>query len=111
MTEHELRQIIESRRNFTADELADLRANNPMGNCPMVGTEEQAKQLGGTLGAGVAVRSYHGTYIGAQTRLRGKTALYRYRDENHVYAQFDDRVLPEAYGWHIFEAKEFTETT
>lgn len=111
MTKQEFLQIIKSRRAFTAEESQALRVYGPDGpafDCPsVVETEEQMVQLNVGLGYGVNVRSHYGTYIGTQTRLQGKTALYYYRDENSVCAQFDDQVLPEAHGWHVFEAKEF----
>jgi hypothetical protein len=48
-------------------------------------------------------------YVGPQKRLQGRTALVRPcpTRPNDVYAQFDDRELALAYGWHAFLATEF----
>ena len=60
-----------------------------------------------------------GTYIGDRPELKGKTAILQ-EAKNHfalaqrngagsleLLAQFDDRSLPEAYGWHKFECSDF----
>jgi hypothetical protein len=53
-----------------------------------------------------------GTYVGAEPRLSGKTAILRPGDPGQVLAQFDDvnlsiggRLL--AYGWHPFAVEDF----
>jgi hypothetical protein len=57
------------------------------------------------------VKMLHGTYVGSDERLRGKTALLRavfplMRDA-YVLAQFDDTSEPEAFGWHRFTVDDF----
>jgi hypothetical protein len=50
----------------------------------------------------------HGTYIGKDKRLRGKTALVRDDPMTEgMLAQFDDVYLPEAFDWWPFRADEF----
>lgn len=50
----------------------------------------------------------HGTYVGLDTVLAGKTALLIYEDDG-LLAQFDDRSTPGglAYGWHKFPLSDF----
>lgn len=44
-----------------------------------------------------------GAYIGPDPRFRGKTALVQGdASESIVLVQFDDRSLPQAFGWHPF---------
>lgn len=48
------------------------------------------------------------TYIGRRHyHLQGKTALVRRKGRRHLLAQFDDTSLPQAFGWHKFQRKEF----
>lgn len=51
----------------------------------------------------------HGTYIGSQIRLQGRTALIRPVEgtPNCVLAQFDDMNLEEAFNWWFFDATDF----
>lgn len=51
----------------------------------------------------------HGTYVGDDLNLRGKTALLMYKDDG-LLAQFDDRLMfgGLAYGWHKFKLTDFT---
>jgi len=54
----------------------------------------------------------HGTYIGDNTLLKGKTALIRfhnYRDRSRLVAQFDDPALPLhfTHGWQNFHSSEW----
>lgn len=67
------------------------------------------------------IRQYHGTYVGSRPELKGKTAIVQV--ETHdvqdmvprhgqvlcetLTAQFDDRNLPEALGWHGFGLDDF----
>lgn len=49
-----------------------------------------------------------GTYTGTTALLAGKTALLRVEENsNFVKAQFDDRTLAVAYGWHTFPKSDF----
>jgi hypothetical protein len=54
-----------------------------------------------------------GRYIGGKPHLSGKTALLMKRhpagfgNPRKVYAQFDDRTITEAFGWHEFDECEF----
>jgi hypothetical protein len=50
----------------------------------------------------------HGTYIGPQNALAGRTALLMY-SKGGVLAQFDNRSTPGglAYGWHRFATSDF----
>lgn len=49
-----------------------------------------------------------GTYVGRSERLIGKTAMLLSGDDTKwIAAQFDDRELPEAFGWWIFLTTEF----
>lgn len=42
-----------------------------------------------------------GIYIGTEERLQGKSALIQMTDTGLI-AQFDDKELKEAFGWHRF---------
>jgi hypothetical protein len=48
-------------------------------------------------------------YSGLVKRLRFKQALVRDdpKNEDNYLCQFDDRSLPEAYGWHSHPKKNF----
>lgn len=55
-----------------------------------------------------------GTYIGTDPALKGKTALLLGTDQRDLQegatelkAQFDDRTLDQAFGWHVFKASDF----
>lgn len=55
-----------------------------------------------------------GTYKGVKKRLQGKHALLQDDPETCrtgrfglLLAQFDDRLLAEAFGWHLFERSDF----
>lgn len=52
----------------------------------------------------------HMRYVGVRKRLHGKTALVVSLNDTDrfVTAQFDDRTLPDAYGWSTFARKDFT---
>lgn len=50
----------------------------------------------------------HGTYIGSRPELKNKTAMVILVDATLVNAQFDDRALKEAYGWHVFHIRDFS---
>ncbi len=54
-----------------------------------------------------------GTYIGVRKRLKGKTAHLREHPKTvtRVLAQFDSFSVPEAFNWHEFSVKDFSETT
>lgn len=59
----------------------------------------------------------HGTYVGKDSRLYGKTALIRDDPITKEFgnsfplqlAQFDDTELEEAFGWHLFNRSDFIE--
>lgn len=48
----------------------------------------------------------HGTYVGADFALKGKTALLMLTDEG-VKAQFDDVATGFRYGWHLLPDAEW----
>lgn len=48
----------------------------------------------------------HGTYIGNQLTLKGKTALLMIFDTN-IKAQFDDVTTGMGHGWHAFQPEEW----
>lgn len=48
-----------------------------------------------------------GTYIGSDSRLKGKTALLLPGMVGYLQAQFDDVAVQEAFGWWSFPIADF----
>ena len=54
------------------------------------------------------MKEYIGIYTGSRKDLYNKGALIHIDENNKCSAQFNALFLPEAFGWHQFDIKDFS---